>query len=48
MTQLASPIDPITLLTDRGWETLLGAVVGITVVLLLRDRRPRGALHLAG
>ena len=45
MTQLASPIDPISLLTDRGWETLLGAVVGIAVVLLIRDRRPRGTVR---
>ena len=40
MTQLANPIDPMSLLTDRWWETLLGAVVGIAVVLLIRDRRP--------
>ncbi|TFD89037.1 FUSC family protein [Cryobacterium serini] len=48
MTQLASPIDPISLLTDRGWETLLGAVVGIAVVLLIRDRRPRGFVRQLG
>ncbi|WP_169253677.1 FUSC family protein [Brevibacterium sp. 'Marine'] len=35
MTQLANPIPRSTLLIDRGIETLLGAVIGITVVMLV-------------
>ncbi|TFB69888.1 FUSC family protein [Cryobacterium sp. Hz9] len=45
MTQLASPVDPMSLLADRGLETLIGAMVGITVVLLIRDRLPGAASH---
>lgn len=40
MTQLAAPADPHVLVTERAVETLLGAVVGILVVVLIR-RRPR-------
>ncbi len=47
MTQLASPVDPMALLADRGLETLIGAVVGITVVLLIRDRLPRSSMTLS-
>ena len=35
MTQLAHPIPRSTLIIDRGVETLLGAVVGIAVVLVV-------------
>ncbi|QZE27396.1 FUSC family protein [Brevibacterium casei] len=35
MTQLAHPIPRSTLIIDRGIETLLGAVVGIAVVLVV-------------
>ena len=35
MTQLAHPIPRSTLIIDRGIETLLGAVVGIAVVLIV-------------
>jgi hypothetical protein len=45
MTQLASPIGPMSLLADRGLETLIGAAVGITVVLLMRDRVSGAASH---
>ncbi|MFE3541482.1 FUSC family protein [Nocardia sp. NPDC059177] len=37
MTELASPADPLTMLTDRGVDTLLGAAVGIAVAVLVRD-----------
>lgn len=37
MTELAHPVDPGPLLLDRGLETLIGALVGIAVVLTLRD-----------
>ena len=39
MTQLAAPADPRILVTERAVETLLGAVVGILVVVLIRSRR---------
>ncbi|WP_309131520.1 FUSC family protein [Brevibacterium sp.] len=35
MTQLANPIPRSTLIIDRGLETLLGALVGIAVVLVV-------------
>lgn len=38
VTLLASPGDPVPVLTDRALETLLGAVVGMAVAVLLRDR----------
>ena len=41
MTQLANPHEPVSLLVDRGTETLLGAAVGIVVVLLVRAPRRR-------
>jgi hypothetical protein len=39
MTQLAAPSDPRMLVTERAVETLLGALTGILVVVLIR--RPR-------
>ncbi|MGY2744092.1 FUSC family protein [Arthrobacter sp. UYCu723] len=39
MTQLAAPADPRTLVTERAVETLLGAGIGILVVVLIRRRR---------
>ena len=39
MTQLAAPADPGTLVAERAVETLLGAVLGIAVVVLVRRRR---------
>lgn len=40
MTQLASPADPYVLVTERAVETLVGAVIGILVVVLIRSPRP--------
>ena len=37
--QLAAPADPHVLMTERAVETLVGAVVGILVVVLVRRRR---------
>ena len=34
MTQLAAPADPQVLILERGVETVVGAVVGILVVVL--------------
>jgi uncharacterized membrane protein YccC len=45
MTQLANPHEPVSLLVDRGTETLLGAAVGIMVVLLVRAPRGRAPLR---
>jgi hypothetical protein len=39
MTQLAAPADPYILITERGVETVLGAVIGILVIVLVRRRR---------
>ena len=39
MTQLAAPSDPHVLVTERAVETLLGALTGILVVVLIRRRR---------
>ncbi|SDL01820.1 Fusaric acid resistance protein-like [Arthrobacter sp. ov407] len=38
--QLAAPADPRVLVTERALETLVGAAVGILVVLLTRRRSP--------
>lgn len=38
MTFLAHPMDPGTLIMDRGLETLIGAVIGIVVAVLLLGR----------
>ena len=37
--QLAAPADPGVLVTERAVETLVGAAVGIAVVVLIRRRR---------
>ena len=39
MTQLAAPADPYVLITERAVETVVGAVVGIVVIVLVRRRR---------
>jgi uncharacterized membrane protein YccC len=38
--QLAAPADPRVLVAERAAETLVGAAVGILVVVLIRRRRP--------
>lgn len=40
MTQLAAPADPGVLVAERAIETLVGALLGIAVVVLVRSRRP--------
>lgn len=40
MSQLAYPISRHTLITDRGLETLLGATIGMTIAILIRDPSP--------
>ncbi|MGW5309247.1 FUSC family protein [Nocardia thailandica] len=37
MTELAAPGDPVVLLGDRAVDTVLGAVVGVAVALLIRE-----------
>ncbi|MFC4376121.1 FUSC family protein [Nocardia halotolerans] len=37
MTELADPTDPLTMLTERGLDTVLGVAVGIAVALLVRE-----------
>ncbi|MFC6012939.1 FUSC family protein [Nocardia lasii] len=37
MTELADPSDPLTLLTERGIDTVLGVAVGVAVALLIRE-----------
>lgn len=39
MTQLAAPADPYILIMERGVETVVGAVIGILVIVLVRRRR---------
>ncbi len=39
MTQLAAPADPYVLITERAVETVVGAVIGIVVIVLVRRRR---------
>jgi uncharacterized membrane protein YccC len=39
MTQLAAPADPNLLVKERAVETLVGAAVGIAVVVLIRSRQ---------
>ncbi|MET1089029.1 MAG: FUSC family protein [Arthrobacter sp.] len=48
MTQLASPIDPAVLILERGAETLLGALMGITVVVAVRSSGSRTPSALLG
>lgn len=49
ITQLAAPVDPTVLILERGVETLVGALVGIAVVVAVRragTRSPRALLGL--
>ncbi|MDL9945106.1 FUSC family protein [Gordonia sp. ABSL11-1] len=39
MTELADPSDPAVLLTARGWDTLIGVVTGVVVVVAIRGHR---------
>ncbi len=48
MTQLASPIDPAVLILERGVETLMGALVGIVVVVAVRRSGTRTPAALLG
>jgi hypothetical protein len=48
MTQLASPIDPSVLILERGVETLVGALVGIVVVVAVRRSGTRTPAALLG
>lgn len=41
MTQLAAPSDPLTMLTDRGMDTLIGVAAGIAMAVLVRRPQPR-------
>lgn len=47
MTHLAAPSDPRVLIAERGVETLVGAVTGILVVVLIRSRRNPAAVPSA-
>jgi hypothetical protein len=40
MTQLAAPADPYLLITERAVETVVGAVIGIVVIVLIRRGNP--------
>lgn len=48
MTQLADPIDPAVLILERGVETLVGALVGIAVVVAVRRAGTRNPAVLFG
>jgi hypothetical protein len=48
MTQLASPIDPAVLILERGVETLVGALLGIVVVVAVRRSGTRTPAALLG
>ena len=48
MSQLAAPIDPAVLIMERGVETLVGALVGVLVVVAVRRRNLRRPLALPG
>jgi hypothetical protein len=48
MTQLAAPIDPAVLILERGVETLVGALVGIAVVVAVRRAGSRTVAALIG
>lgn len=37
MTELADPTDPLTMLTDRAVDTVIGVAVGVAVALLIRE-----------
>jgi uncharacterized membrane protein YccC len=43
MTQLAAPADPYVLITERAVETVVGAGIGIAVIVLIRRRRSPGS-----
>ncbi|MEV6213775.1 FUSC family protein [Nocardia sp. NPDC051833] len=40
MTELADPTDPLTMLTDRAVDTVIGVAVGVAVALLIREPAP--------
>lgn len=44
MGQAAQPRPPVDLLFDRGVETIIGAVVGVVVVLAAHGLRSRRAV----
>jgi hypothetical protein len=46
MTQLAAPADPYLLVAERAVETLIGAGIGIAVVILVRRRAVPGGAAL--
>jgi uncharacterized membrane protein YccC len=48
ISQLAAPIDPAVLILERGVETLVGALVGILVVVAVRRSGSRGPAALLG
>ncbi len=48
MTQLADPMDPAVLILERGIETLVGALVGIAVVVAVRRAGTRSPAVLFG
>ncbi|WLQ08365.1 FUSC family protein [Arthrobacter oryzae] len=49
MTQLAAPADPRILIMERAVETVVGAVIGIAIIVLIRRRRsPRSQAAAAG
>ena len=48
MSQLADPIDPTVLILERGVETLVGALVGIAVVVAVRRAGTRTLAALLG
>ncbi|MGC0238791.1 FUSC family protein [Arthrobacter sp. SD76] len=48
MTQLAAPIDPALLILERGVETLVGALLGILVVIAVRRSGTRSSAALLG
>jgi hypothetical protein len=48
MTQLAEPIEPSVLIIERGAETLVGALMGIVVVVAIRRAGSRTPAALLG
>jgi hypothetical protein len=48
MTQLAAPVNPAVLILERGVETLVGALVGIAVVVAVRRAGSRTVAALIG
>jgi len=48
MTQLAAPADPYVLITERAVETVVGAVTGILVIVLVRRRTLKAVGLLQG